>query len=117
MSLERGSKWPTSVSIANCCGCQVLDASGDGVGERTRVEDDATDSGDGVVERTRAEDDAIESVGVDGVWRIAGPVLAKTWGQLPTRPDGLFRTVGRTSLNEAYVLVRFKLLDEWNDKD
>lgn len=32
---------------------------------------------------------------------VATPAFVKTWGQLPTRPDGLLRTVGRISLNES----------------
>ena len=50
---------------------------------------------------------------VPGCWRLTvTPVLAKTWGQLLTRPAGLLRTVGWILLNELYALARFKALDE-----
>ena len=83
------------------------------------VEDDGVDcsrqKGVGVAGSIWVEDDGVN--GVRGKTRqrlVAGPVLDRTRGQLLTRPDGLLRAVGRISLNEAYALVRFKLLDERN---
>jgi hypothetical protein len=65
-----------------------------------------------------SKDDDIDSVdGVDDArldrqrW-VVDVGFFKAWGQLVTKPDGLLRTVGRTSLNEVYALVRFNALDE-----
>ena len=96
------------------CGCQnVVEVVGN-----AWVEDDGIDCGCHdrvrVAGSARVEDDSDNVDGDRGETRrwVAGPVLDRTRGQLLTRPAGLLRTVGRTSLNELYVLVRFKLLDK-----
>jgi hypothetical protein len=59
-----------------------------------------------------SEVDGIDGARLDRRRLIADFGFVKAWGQLLTRPDGLLRTVGCTSLNEVYALVRFNALDE-----
>ena len=67
---------------------------------------------DGVAGSTGVEYDAVEVVGVEDRRPNIGPVFDTTRGQLPTRPAGLLRTVGRMSSSGLYALARFRLLDE-----
>lgn len=64
--------------------------------------------GGGVAE---CEDDATDGVRLEcRRWSMKFAGFPKDWGQFPTRPDGLLRHVGRTSLNEVMALVRFNIL-------
>ena len=109
-----GSKESALGMIGDGCGCQdivepkesTLGMTGDRCGCQEEVD------GNGVAGSVWVERNGVDGVRGEG-WRwAAGVVFAKTRGQLLTRPEGLLRTVGRTSLNELCVLVRFKVLDE-----
>ena len=62
------------------------------------------------------DEDADDVDGVDdadgvrlGRW-TAILIFDRAWGQFPTRPDGLLRIVGWTSLKDVYALECFKAL-------
>lgn len=69
-------------------------------------------NGDGLAESAWVEDDGVDGVRGDDRRRVAELGFIKARGQLSTRPDGLLWIVGRSSLNEVYAFVRFKLLNE-----
>ena len=77
--------------------------------------------------RTWDDDDGVESVELERLWRGEPERLwggeperpwrgelafVMTWGQWVTRPDGLLRIVGRTSLSELNAFARFRALEK-----
>ena len=77
--------------------------------------------------RTWDDDDSVESVELERLWRGEPERLwggeperpwrgelafVTTWGQWVTRPDGLLRIVGRTSLSELNAFARFRALEK-----
>ena len=69
--------------------------------------------------RTWDDDDGVESVELERLWRGEPERLWRgklafvtTWGQWVTRPDGLLRIVGRTSLSELNAFACFRALEK-----